>query len=189
MELARAERIDLADFLAGLTAEQWDAPSLCTQWRVRDVVTHMIGYEDLSRAEFYSRVAKAGFNPNKANANRVAELAGRTPQELLAMVRAAQTPGVLTSGFGGRIALLDGIIHQQDIRRPLGMPRQIPGDRLTVAMDFARWAPPVRGALRARGCGWWPPTSTGHGERTRGHRAGGGPADGDGCPSLCACRA
>lgn len=98
MELARAERIDLADFLAGLTAEQWDAPSLCTQWRVRDVVTHMIGYEDLSRAEFYSRVAKAGFNPNKANANRVAELAGRTPQELLAMVRAAQTPGVLTSG-------------------------------------------------------------------------------------------
>ncbi|YCU63272.1 maleylpyruvate isomerase family mycothiol-dependent enzyme [Mycobacteroides abscessus] len=151
MELARAERIDLADFLAGLTAEQWDAPSLCTQWRVRDVVTHMIGYEDLSRAEFYSRVAKAGFNPNKANANRVAELAGRTPQELLAMVRAAQTPGVLTSGFGGRIALLDGIIHQQDIRRPLGMPRQIPGDRLTVAMDFARWAPPVRGALRARG--------------------------------------
>ncbi|SKT20264.1 DinB family protein [Mycobacteroides abscessus subsp. abscessus] len=96
-------------------------------------------------------MAKAGFNPNKANANRVAELAGRTPQELLAMVRAAQTPGVLTSGFGGRIALLDGIIHQQDIRRPLGMPRQIPGDRLTVAMDFARWAPPVRGALRARG--------------------------------------
>lgn len=78
MELARAERIDLADFLAGLTAEQWDAPTLCTQWRVRDVVTHMIGYEDLSRAEFYSRVAKAGFNPNKANANRVAELAGRT---------------------------------------------------------------------------------------------------------------
>ncbi|WP_109420527.1 maleylpyruvate isomerase family mycothiol-dependent enzyme [Mycobacteroides franklinii] len=151
MGLARAERIDLANFLAGLTTEQWDAPSLCSKWRVRDVVTHMIGYEDLSGTEFYSRLAKAGFNPNKANANRVAELADRTPQQLLEMVRAAQTPGVLTSGFGGRIALLDGIIHQQDIRRPLGIAREIPGDRLMVAMDFARWAPPVRGAIRARG--------------------------------------
>ncbi|AMW19224.1 hypothetical protein Chelonae_p1473 [[Mycobacterium] chelonae subsp. bovistauri] len=151
MELARAERIDLADFLAGLTPEQWDAPSLCTKWRVRDVVTHMIGYEDLNRAEFYSRVAKAGFNPNRANANRVAELAGRTPAQLLEMVRAAEVPGVLTSGFGGRIALLDGIVHQQDIRRPLGLPRDIPAERMRVAMDFARWAPPIRGALRARG--------------------------------------
>ncbi|WP_109551326.1 maleylpyruvate isomerase family mycothiol-dependent enzyme [Mycobacteroides franklinii] len=151
MGLARAERIDLANLLAGLTTEQWDAPSLCSQWRVRDVVTHMIGYEDLNSMEFYSRLAKAGFNPNKANANRVAELADRTPQQLLEMVRAAETPGVLTSGFGGRIALLDGIIHQQDIRRPLGIAREIPSDRLIVAMDFARWAPPVRGAIRARG--------------------------------------
>lgn len=151
MELARAERADLASFLATLTPEQWDAQTLCTQWRVRDVVAHMIGYEDLSRGEFYSRIVKAGFNPNRANANRVAELADRTPEQLLAMVRAAETPGVLTSGFGGRIALLDGIVHQQDIRRPLGIPREIPGERLPVAMDFARWAPPVRGALRARG--------------------------------------
>ncbi|TEA03783.1 hypothetical protein CCUG60884_02643 [Mycobacteroides salmoniphilum] len=151
MELARAERIDLANFLAGLAPEQWEAPTLCTKWRVRDVVAHMIGYEDLSRGEFYSRIAKAGFNPNRANANRVAELADRTPEQLLAMVRAAETPGVLTSGFGGRIALLDGIVHQQDIRRPLGIPREIPGERMRVAMDFARWAPPVRGALHARG--------------------------------------
>ncbi|MFA4083482.1 maleylpyruvate isomerase family mycothiol-dependent enzyme [Mycobacteroides salmoniphilum] len=151
MELACAERIDLANFLAGLAPEQWEAPTLCTKWRVRDVVAHMIGYEDLSRGEFYSRIAKAGFNPNRANANRVAELADRTPEQLLAMVRAAETPGVLTSGFGGRIALLDGIVHQQDIRRPLGIPREIPGERMRVAMDFARWAPPVRGALHARG--------------------------------------
>ncbi|MGH3724058.1 MAG: maleylpyruvate isomerase family mycothiol-dependent enzyme [Mycobacterium sp.] len=151
MELARAERIDLATLLAGLTPEQWDAPTLCTKWRVRDVVAHIVGYEDLSRAQFYSRVAKAGFNPNRANANRLVELADRTPEQLLEMVRASETPRALTSGFGGRIALLDGIVHQQDIRRPLGIPREIPGERLRVAMDFARWAPPIRGALRARG--------------------------------------
>ena len=47
MCLARDERADLADFLATLTPEQWDAPTLCTLWRVRDVVAHMFSYEDL----------------------------------------------------------------------------------------------------------------------------------------------
>lgn len=151
MELARAERIDLANFLAGLTPEQWDARTLCTGWRVRDVVAHMIGYEDLRLAAFFPRVIKGGFNPNRINANRLDELDGRTPEQLLEMVRVSETPRSLTAGFGGRIALLDGIVHQQDIRRPLGMPREIPGERMRVAMDFARWAPPIRGALRARG--------------------------------------
>jgi Mycothiol maleylpyruvate isomerase N-terminal domain len=41
MSLARDERRDLTDFLATLTPEQWDAPTLCTRWRVRDVVAHI----------------------------------------------------------------------------------------------------------------------------------------------------
>ncbi|MBO0810259.1 MAG: maleylpyruvate isomerase N-terminal domain-containing protein, partial [Actinobacteria bacterium] len=32
-----AERTGLADLLAGLTAEQWEVPSLCAGWRVREV--------------------------------------------------------------------------------------------------------------------------------------------------------
>jgi hypothetical protein len=34
MALARAERADLADLLATLEPEQWNAPSLCAEWRV-----------------------------------------------------------------------------------------------------------------------------------------------------------
>jgi uncharacterized protein (TIGR03083 family) len=60
-------------------------------------------------------------------------------------------PQGLTAGFGGRIALTDGMIHQQDIRRPLGIPRTIPPDRLRAALDFAKYAPRILGALRARG--------------------------------------
>ncbi len=37
-----AERNDLADLLETLTPEQWDAPSLCNQWKVRDVVGHLV---------------------------------------------------------------------------------------------------------------------------------------------------
>ena len=47
MRLARDERAELADFLATLTPEQWDAPTLCTLWRVRHVVAHIFSYKDL----------------------------------------------------------------------------------------------------------------------------------------------
>ena len=67
------------------------------------------------------------------------------------MIRAGSEPHDLTGGFGGRVALTDGMIHQQDIRRPLGLPRTIDPQRLRTALDFARIAPTIRGAWRARG--------------------------------------
>jgi len=43
--MATAERTDLADFLVTLTPEQWEAPSLCEDWRVRDVVAHVMSFD------------------------------------------------------------------------------------------------------------------------------------------------
>ena len=36
-ECVDAERTEFADLCTTLTPEQWDAPSLCGAWRVRDV--------------------------------------------------------------------------------------------------------------------------------------------------------
>jgi uncharacterized protein (TIGR03083 family) len=35
------ERLSLADLLEGLTDEQWNAPSLCDGWRIKDVAAHV----------------------------------------------------------------------------------------------------------------------------------------------------
>ncbi|GAA1865548.1 hypothetical protein GCM10009836_52420 [Pseudonocardia ailaonensis] len=48
MAMAVAERGDLAELLATLEPEQWDAPTLCDEWRVREVVAHMVSYDELS---------------------------------------------------------------------------------------------------------------------------------------------
>ena len=56
----------------------------------------------------------------------------------------------MTAGFGGRVALTDNMIHQQDIRRPLGLPRTIDDRRLSVALDFALTSPTIRGARRTK---------------------------------------
>jgi hypothetical protein len=40
--------------------------------------------------------------------------------------------------------------HQQDIRRPLGLPRTVDDRRLRVALDFALTSPTIRGARRTK---------------------------------------
>ncbi len=65
--LAQQERADLAALLRSLTPEQWDAPSLCAGWRVRDVVAHVVSYEGLSAVALARRFAKGGFWPDRVN--------------------------------------------------------------------------------------------------------------------------
>jgi hypothetical protein len=42
-----------------------------------------------------------------------------SPQELIDLLRAHLRPSGLPAAFDGMIALVDGTIHQQNIRRPL----------------------------------------------------------------------
>jgi uncharacterized protein (TIGR03083 family) len=151
MGLARDERADFAAFLARLSPADWDRPTLCEGWRVRDVVAHVISYDDLDGRGLIKRLARGWFLPARVNAAGIAELAERGPRELLDLLNDRLEPRGLTAGFGGRIALVDGLIHHQDVRRPLGRPRDIPADRMRTALDFARVAPPIGAFWRARG--------------------------------------
>ena len=151
MHLARAERADLLALLTDLEPRQWDAPTLCAGWRVRDVVAHMISYEGLRGRELFRRLARGRFELTRTNAVGVAEMRDAGPDELLALLEQRLEPRGLTAGFGCRVALLDAMIHQQDIRRPLDAPRTIPPERLRPALSFARFAPPIGAFWRARG--------------------------------------
>ncbi|RRQ25296.1 maleylpyruvate isomerase family mycothiol-dependent enzyme [Rhodococcus sp. Eu-32] len=151
MALASAERSDFADLLEGLTSEQWSSPSLCSGWSVKDVAAHTISFDVLDRRGLIQRYVEARFAPARINQLGVDSLASSQPDELVEVFRRHERPTGLTAGFGGRIALVDGLIHQQDVRRPLGLHRIIDSDRLLVALRFALYAPPIRGAVRLRG--------------------------------------
>ena len=151
MAMAREERAEMADFLASLRLEQWDQPSLCHGWRIRDVAAHAVSYEEHGLADLIRRLAKARFRPGQLNEVALAEYAALDPQELVAFLRKHLTPHGATARFGGRVGLVDSMIHHQDMRRPLGMRRQIPAERLLCALPFAVTAPPLRGFWNARG--------------------------------------
>ncbi|RDH79991.1 maleylpyruvate isomerase family mycothiol-dependent enzyme [Mycolicibacterium moriokaense] len=150
IDLARDERHDLATFLETLTPSQWEAPTLCERWNVRDVVAHTISFDELRGAALIGRFVKGWLRTDRINQVGVDDYADHTPEELIALIRKHAEPHGMTAGFGGRVALTDNMIHQQDIRRPLQLPRTIDARRLRVALDFAVTAPTIRGARRAK---------------------------------------
>ncbi|OBH82306.1 DinB family protein [Mycobacterium scrofulaceum] len=149
MSLAHDERADLAEFLATLTPQQWEAPSLCSRWTVKDVVAHTISYEELGPLGLVKRLAKGWVV--RANQVGVDEFADLSAQQLLDFLRAHLQPRGLTAGFGGMIALVDGTIHHQDIRRALNRPRVVPADRLGRVLELVPGNPRLGAGRRIRG--------------------------------------
>jgi len=149
MDMAYDERTDLAAFLATLSPQEWHMPSLCEKWTVKDVVAHVLSYEELSPLGLVKRFAKG--KVVHANEVGVAEFAPMSPQDLQDFLSRHLRPRGLTAGFGGMIALVDGTIHHQDIRRALGHPRTVPVDRLERILPLVPGNPRLGAGRRIRG--------------------------------------
>lgn len=149
--LARQERADFAAFLATLSPEQWSGPTLCARWRVRDVVAHVISYDDLDVRGLLTCVARGRLRLGRVNAVALSRFDSCGPEQLLAWLKDHPQPRGLPAALGGRVALVEGLIHHQDIRRPLGRRRVIPPERLLHALRTAMIAPDITGLWRFRG--------------------------------------
>jgi uncharacterized protein (TIGR03083 family) len=129
----------ISECLHELNDEQWDAASLCEGWRVRDVISHMcVGYTT-PMTTMLRKVASRRFNVPKASYEEsIAFGSSHTPAEILAVFDAIHTQHI-RKGIAHVIkpteGLVDHLTHHQDIRRPLGMPRPMPEDRLVAALD------------------------------------------------------
>ncbi len=149
--LAREERADFAAFLATLPPEQWLEPTLCAGWRVRDVVAHVISYDELDARGLLDCVVRGRFWSSRVNAVALARYGSRSPQQLLGSLMAHLQPRGLMAALGCRPALTEGVIHHQDVRRALGQPRVIPPERLLIALRWALLGPDIGGLWRIRG--------------------------------------
>jgi uncharacterized protein (TIGR03083 family) len=127
----------LADDLADLSDQQWETPSLCTGWSVRQVLAHQTGTASMTAPTFFARFAAAGFNFSKFADREIQRHLGDSPQDTLGRFRARQhstsaPPGPKTSWLG------EAIVHAEDIRRPLGIRHDYPEHALRQVIDFYR---------------------------------------------------
>ncbi|MFE3546138.1 maleylpyruvate isomerase family mycothiol-dependent enzyme [Nocardia sp. NPDC059177] len=126
-----AERAEMIELLRGLTDAQWDTESLCAGWRVREVVGHLLT-DTLGPPAYLRAAIQHRGNVDRINNALAASFAAQSTAELVDSF--AHRAGRL-SKYSPRLMLADLLVHQQDIRRPLGLPRTIPADRLTAVLS------------------------------------------------------
>jgi uncharacterized protein (TIGR03083 family) len=143
-----AERRDLADLLDRLARADWDVGSLCAGWTVRDVVAHLALATRLSR-----RAAVLGVLRARGDVNRMIHDAARRraaefgTAELVAQLRATAGSARRPLGTQPPDPLVDLLVHGQDIARPLGRVRPMPGERVLPALEHV-WRSSFYGARR-----------------------------------------
>lgn len=126
-----AERADLADFLAALTPEQWETPSLCPGWTVRNVAAHLT-QSAASWPRMAVEAARSGFRFNRM-IERVAREDQSTPDEIVATLRGMIGGRRRPPGTAVADPLMDTLVHGQDIAVPLGLSRPIPVEPAVIA--------------------------------------------------------
>lgn len=130
-----AERQSLAEDVANLSAEQWQTPSLCSDWNVHDVLAHLVSAAKMTPPKFVTRFAAAGFNFNKFAAKQVAVEGADGPAATLAAFRSVQLrttapPGPKETWLG------EAFVHGEDIRRPLGIEHSYPSAEVVRTIAF-----------------------------------------------------
>ena len=85
-QMARDERLDFAAFLGGLTPEQWDSPTLCDKWRVRDVAVHTVSYEGCALRALVKRFLPAGCRRIASTRSAWPTTRAGRPEQIVALI-------------------------------------------------------------------------------------------------------
>ena len=152
-ELIAAERRALADLLDGLGPEQWEAPSLCAGWRVRDVAAHVaLTPQPPSLGRMIMAAIRARGDFDRVNHDYAVDHAARPPEQLLAELRgfadSRRRPAVTTVPN----LLFDVPVHVQDVAMALGREHEMPLDAARAGVERVwRMGWPFHARRRLRG--------------------------------------
>jgi uncharacterized protein (TIGR03083 family) len=130
------ERLSLAALLAGLTDEQWNAPSLCDGWRVKDVAAHVaLAPQPPSPLTMMVEGVRAGGRFHKLNRDLSVRHAERPGADLVTELREHAASRRLPKVTNVCNILFDILVHCQDIAIPLGIEREMPKDAARAGVE------------------------------------------------------
>jgi uncharacterized protein (TIGR03083 family) len=130
-----SERAATADLLAGLTDVEWTYPSLCEGWTVRVVAAHLSLGPRVGIGRVVGAVIRARGSFNRMVDQTSRAEARRPTAELVAELRGVVGSRRLAPGQSLKNALMDIMVHTQDIALPLGIERHMPIEAAVVAAE------------------------------------------------------
>ena len=137
------QRLGLARLLEGLSDDEWEQPSLCAGWRVRDVAAHvsLIALPP-SPGTLLVDLLRARGSFHRLNTMASRRRAERAPNQLIADLRQHAGSRKIPVVSDQRNVLFDLLVHVQDIAIPLGVDLPMP------------LVPAAAGATRVWSMGW-----------------------------------
>jgi uncharacterized protein (TIGR03083 family) len=132
-------RLRIADLLDTLDPVEWDAPSLCAGWRVREVAGHLSLVPTITTAELLAAAPRARFDPNRVNTVLAVLYGARGGAEIASRIREHAASRRTAKVLDTRNALFDAIVHSQDIARPLNRDFPVPADYCRAGLERV-WA-------------------------------------------------
>ncbi|MFJ4767565.1 maleylpyruvate isomerase family mycothiol-dependent enzyme [Streptomyces uncialis] len=145
--MVHTERAALIHDLARLDDEQWEVPSWCAGWTVRDVVAHLIDTARTTRIGFVAGLVRARFDFDLQNARGVERERGASAGETLERLRQV-APRTSTPPAPLDSRLVEEVVHGEDIRRPLGLVRSYPQEAVERSLRLQLRTPASFGGAK-----------------------------------------
>ncbi|GAB7071197.1 maleylpyruvate isomerase family mycothiol-dependent enzyme [Mycobacterium hodleri] len=146
-----AQRASLVQLLDGLPEPQWDAPSLCAGWRIREVVAHITMPYRYSVAAILAAMLRArGKFDVAADGLARRDTADRSSAALLEDLR-RNVAHRWTPPRGGQLgALSHDVIHGLDMTEAIVLQPVSPPDRIAEVLGGAKLAKAFKVNLSGR---------------------------------------
>lgn len=144
--MLRAARLPLIELLASLHAVEWETPSLCAGWTVQEVAAHLAWASVDPPLPIVAGFLRARLDINRLNDQNARRWAQRGPTAIIGQLKANADSGAKPIGVPWPAPVVDAVVHELDVRRPLGRPRALDEPVFRLTADFllaARWPLPV----------------------------------------------
>ena len=128
-------RLAVADLLETLTPEEWERPSLCAGWRVRDVAGHLSLVPTITTWDMVRAAPRGRFNPHHVNTLLARQYADRPTRAIVERIREHAGERRTARVLDVRDSLFDVVVHSQDIALPLGRAVDVPVESVVRGLD------------------------------------------------------
>ncbi|PKH40493.1 TIGR03083 family protein [Nocardioides alpinus] len=147
-DLVRQERRAFIDRLQSLTPQQWEARSLCSEWRVIDVAAHLAWAPTLGPLEGGRAMLRSRLSVNRMIASSAVRWSDRGRVAITEQLEHNLESGAKPIGMPTVAALADAVVHGIDVRHPLGLVQPLSAEVLGPVADFVLRTPwPLNGVV------------------------------------------
>ena len=159
LRMACDELGDIAAFASTLNEASLATPSLCANWRVDDVLAHLVWNATAPPSTVVGILAMSRMRPDARMSAAFSDAAieYRSSHTIGGIIQALEQLSLGRRAFGPlqgmwavgrpREFLVDSVVHHFDMRRPLGQPRRPPDERLLGALQLA---PTIAGLMGSK---------------------------------------